>query len=103
MNHLSMPSTHSSTFSGITDGTDTYGRQPRVAKAAQEFEASLMKELLRPLQQQDGLFGGEKESDGSNDALNSFASDALAGAISSHGGFGIAKQIVEHLSGTKAT
>ena len=76
--------------------------QPRVAKAAQEFEASLMKELLRPLQQQEGLFGGEKENDGSNDALSSFASDALAGAISSHGGFGIARRIVEHLGDAKA-
>jgi Rod binding domain-containing protein len=103
MNHLSMPSTHSSAFPAIANETNAHERQPRVAKAAREFEASLMKELLQPLQQQDGLFGGEKESDGSNDALSSFASDALAGAISSHGGFGIAKQIVEHLSGTKAT
>jgi Rod binding domain-containing protein len=72
--------------------------EPRLAKAAQEFEASLMKELLRPMQQQSALFGTDEDSSGSNDALGSFASDALAGAISARGGFGIAHQIVEHLA-----
>lgn len=72
--------------------------EPRLAKAAQEFEACLMKELLRPMQQQSALFGKDEDSSGSNDALGSFASDALAGAISARGGFGIAHQIVEHIA-----
>jgi Rod binding domain-containing protein len=71
---------------------------PRLAKSAQEFEASLMKELLRPMQQQSALFGKDEDSSGSNDALGSFASDALAGAISARGGFGIAHQIIGHLA-----
>ena len=96
-----VPSTQASPPHSSSSSMDSAQHQPRVAKAAQEFEASLMKELLRPLQQQNGVFGGEQESEGSNDALSSFASDALAGAISSHGGFGIARQIVEHLGSAK--
>lgn len=92
-----LPTSHASPTHAAPSSASEHRPQPRVAKAAQEFEASLMKELLRPLQQS-GCSGGEMESDGSNDALNSFASDALAGAISSHGGFGIARQIVEHLT-----
>jgi flagellar protein FlgJ len=87
-----------STASPTHAATSESRPEPRLAKAAQEFEASLMKELLRPMQQQSALFGKDEDSSGSNDALGSFASDALAGAISARGGFGIAHQIVEHLA-----
>jgi peptidoglycan hydrolase FlgJ len=74
---------------------------PKLISAAHEFEASLMKEFIKPLQH-DSLFSedsaqGEEDSAGSADALMSFGAEAMAKAISEHGGFGIAKKILEHL------
>lgn len=75
------------------------GAQERKLKpAAHEFEASLMKEFLQPLQH-DALFddGSDQESSaGSDNALMSFGSEALAKAISERGGFGIASKIIDH-------
>ena len=76
----------------------TKGVDPRLAPAAHEFEASLMKEFLKPLEQ-DPLFGngtGERGADGSSGALMSFGTEALAQAISERGGFGIADKIMAH-------
>lgn len=78
---------------GVTD--------PRLKPAAHEFEACLMKEFLEPLQK-DPLTDGGKDgagSDGNDNALMSFGSEALARAISERGGFGIATRILEQLEG----
>ena len=73
---------------------------PKLNSAAHEFEASLMKEFLKPLEQ-DSLFAEDKPGDsddeqGSAGALMSFGSQAMAKAISEHGGFGIATKILDH-------
>jgi Rod binding domain-containing protein len=81
---------------GANTGTET---DPRLKPAAHEFEACLMKEFLKPLQR-DALFDDEKDSDsrsGSDNALMSFGSEALARAISDRGGFGIATKIIGQL------
>jgi|SRR5580658_4990416 flagellar protein FlgJ len=88
------------TFSNSMDRviSNSGSENPRLESAAHEFEASLMQELLKPLQH-DSLFstGEESEDDaGSNGALMSFGSQAMAKAISEHGGFGIAKKILDH-------
>lgn len=80
--------------------------QPRLVRAAHEFEAQMMKELLAPLSQSSGLVGDDADSDsGSAGALGSFATESLAQAISQHGGLGIAKELVQSLShsGTSGT
>lgn len=75
-------------------------REAKMVTAAHQFEASLMQELLRPLQQ-DSLFaeGGSAGGDGAGQggALMDFASEALGRAISEHGGLGIARKVLEHL------
>jgi len=80
------------------------GVSPRLKTAAHQFEASLMQELLKPLQH-DPLFAPDSSSgagdaggddQGSAGALMSFGSEALAQAISEHGGFGIATKILDH-------
>jgi Rod binding domain-containing protein len=79
------------------------GPDPRLKPAAHEFEASLMQELLKPLQH-DPLFdsGTDAESaEGSDNALISFGSEALAKAISDRGGFGIADKILAHFAPQK--
>ena len=75
--------------------------QPRLVKAAHEFEAAMMKELLAPLQAAHDPLGGDEDEVGSNSALGSFAGEALGKAISEHGGFGIARSILhQHTSGS---
>jgi Rod binding domain-containing protein len=76
--------------------------QPRLVRAAHEFEGQMMKELLKPMTGGDALTGAEDgDSDsgaGSEGALGEFASEALGQALSQRGGFGIADKIVKELS-----
>jgi Rod binding domain-containing protein len=71
---------------------------PRLRPAAREFEASMMKELLEPMQH-DALFSDEDgtASDGGMDTLASLRSQSLAEAIANHGGFGIANRVLEQI------
>jgi len=73
--------------------------QPRLVRAAHEFEAQMMKELLKPMTGTDALTGeAESSSAGSGGALGEFASEALGRALSERGGFGIANGIVKQLT-----
>ena len=67
--------------------------QPRLVEAAHEFEAQLMKELLRPM-----MNGDDDDETGSCSALRDFAGEILGGALSRGGGFGIAGNILHSLS-----
>ena len=74
---------------------------PRLVKAAHEFEAQMMKELLKPMTGKDALTGEDQDDGGdanANGALGEFASEALGQALSQRGGFGIADRIVRDLS-----
>jgi len=75
--------------------------QPRLVKAAHEFEAQMMKELLKPLNSSTSITGDEDDS-GSNGALGEYAQEALGRAMSDRGGLGIAHQIIQHLSGNQS-
>jgi len=89
---------------------------PKLVAAAHQFEASLMSELLKPLNSGD-VFGGDGGGDGGDDggggtgigadglaasadgsagALMGFASEALAKALSDRGGLGIARRVLDH-------
>jgi peptidoglycan hydrolase FlgJ len=70
-------------------------KQAKLVDAAQQFEATMLQELLKPLQHGQSSWGGEEQSDDSaSDTISSFGTEAIAKAISKGGGFGIAKQIV---------
>ncbi len=70
--------------------------QPRLVRAAHEFEAQMMKELLKPMTEASALCA---DADGSETGvLGEFATESLAGALSAGGGFGIADRIVHSLS-----
>jgi Rod binding domain-containing protein len=85
---------------------------PKLVKAAHEFEAQMMKELLQPMtganSDVDALSGDADESgdsglalgsgSGSGGALADFASQALGEALSERGGFGIADKIIHQLT-----
>ncbi len=78
------------------------GPQPRLVRAAHEFEGQMMKELMKPMTGGDALTGAEDDDSdsgaGSGGALGEFASEALGQALSERGGFGIADRIVRELS-----
>ncbi len=78
---------------------------PKLVRAAHEFEAQMMKELLQPMTADDPLSGDDDgaglalgSGSGSGGALSDFASEALGQALSQRGGFGIADMIVRELT-----
>jgi flagellar protein FlgJ len=74
-------------------------KQAKLVDAAQQFEAAMLQELLKPLQHGQDSWGGEVKSDDSaSDTISSFGAEAMAKAISKGGGFGIAKQIVSKVT-----
>jgi len=87
------------TMGPTTPATSQATPQPRLVRAAHEFEAQMMKELLKPMTNSDALTGDEDSSSaGSTGALGEYASEALGRALSEQGGFGIANRIVKDLS-----
>lgn len=85
-----------------TSGAAAQTKNPKLERSAHEFEASLMAELLKPLQESDGLTGEESDRGaGSEGALSGFASESLARAISDRGGFGIADRILHQFESTR--
>lgn len=74
-------------------------KQAKLDDAAQQFEATMLQELLKPLQHGHSSWGGEESSDDTaSDTISSFGTEAMAKAISEGGGFGIAKQIVSKVT-----
>lgn len=74
-------------------------KQAKLIDAAQQFEATMLQELLKPMQHGQDSWGGEEKSDDSaSDTMSSFGTEAIAKAISKGGGFGIAKQIVSKVT-----
>jgi len=74
-------------------------KQAKLDDAAQQFEATMLQELLKPLQYGQNSWGGEESSDDTaSDTISSFGTEAIAKAISQAGGFGIAKQIVSKVT-----
>ena len=77
-----------------TGAQDASAPLPRLVSAAHEFEGQMLKELLKPMTESDGLGG----SDTGSQILGEFGSEALGKALSEQGGFGIARQIIAQLS-----
>ena len=74
-------------------------KQAKLLDAAQQFEATMLQELLKPMQHGQSSWGGEEKGDDTaSDTMSSFGTEAIAKAISKGGGFGIAKQIVSKVS-----
>src|ERR1700733_10738994 len=74
-------------------------KQAKLVDAAQQFEATMLQELLKPMQHGQDSWGGEEKSDDSgSDTISSLGTEAIAKAISKGGGFGIAKQIVSKVT-----
>jgi len=87
------------TTGATSANSSTRTPQPRLVKAAQEFEAQMMQELLKPMTAGNGLDGEESDTaSGSGGALGAYATEAFARGLSEHGGFGIATSIERQLT-----
>jgi peptidoglycan hydrolase FlgJ len=69
----------------------------RVSKAARDFEAILLRSLLEPLQKSFSKIAGEADSAGQED-YQYMGTEALASAMVSSGGLGIADMITKQLT-----
>ncbi|MDR3723816.1 MAG: hypothetical protein P4K83_04930 [Terracidiphilus sp.] len=78
----------------ITDRT----LSPRLVKASQDFEAMMLKDLLKPLTSEATGGDDDDSGSGSGSALGEYASEALGRALSQQGGFGLATRIQNDLS-----
>jgi Rod binding domain-containing protein len=82
----------------LADPTNQMQKRSKLVDAAQQFEASMLQELLKPMQSSQNSWGGDEDSaDSSLDTIRSFGTEAVAKAISQAGGFGIAKQVVAEI------
>jgi peptidoglycan hydrolase FlgJ len=70
----------------------------RLEDAAQQFEAMLMQEILKPMHKGEDSGDGEKSDDSASDTISGFGAEALAKAVSRNGGIGIARQVVRQVS-----
>jgi Rod binding domain-containing protein len=74
-------------------GADT--KTAKLVNAAQEFEAMMLNEMLKPLHFGSGVEDGSEESaGGAAETIRGMGTDALGKALASHGGLGIARKIV---------
>jgi Rod binding domain-containing protein len=90
----------------------TGGIDPRLKPAAHAFEASLIQELLKPMQH-DPLFSDSSAESGAGglagglggggmDTMSSLGTQALAQAIADRGGLGIATEVLKKVQAEKA-
>ena len=70
----------------------------KLVDAAQQFEAMLMQEMLKPMRKGEDSWGEDKDNDSASDTISSFGTEAVAKAISKGGGLGIAKQVIRQVT-----
>lgn len=81
---------------GVDQGVRDHSR---LVDAAQQFEALMLQELLKPMSSTENKWDtGEQEGDKSMDTMTSYGTEAVAKAIVRGGGLGIAKKVVEQVS-----
>ena len=85
------------TLTTTSPGTISDRQAARLKESAQQFEAMMLGEVLKPLHFGQAP-GAEPDEGGANETLGSYGSEALAKAISARGGFGIANRIIRQVS-----
>ena len=83
--------------------TDSGKASPRLQSAAHEFEAALLAELLKPMRERAEFSSSQGEDDSDSDgSMREFGTEAMAQALSEHGGLGIAKLVLAKLAPLEA-
>jgi len=89
----------------VGDAADSVTPSPRLERASHQFEASMLQELLKPMQQQSGLFkdgGDDDDSSDSESSLREYGAEVMARALSEQGGLGISKMVLTKLAPIEA-
>jgi peptidoglycan hydrolase FlgJ len=88
----------STASSPVAAGLDVQ-KQAKLVDAAQQFEAMMLQEMLKPMRGGKDSWGGDdkSDSDSASDTISSFGTEAFAKAISKGGGFGIARQVISQV------
>jgi flagellar protein FlgJ len=88
----------SAASSQVVPGLDVQ-KQAKLVDAAQQFEAMMLQEMLKPMRGGKDSWGGDdkSDSDSASDTISSFGTEAFAKAISKGGGFGIARQVISQV------
>jgi Rod binding domain-containing protein len=73
---------------------------PKLAKAAQEFEAILLSQWLEKMQQT--FSSSDEAKDPAHDTLASLGTQAVATALAARGGIGIGTMLLRQLKGSPA-
>jgi peptidoglycan hydrolase FlgJ len=75
-------------------------KQAKLTDAAQQFEAMMLQEMLKPMRKEQSSWGDDEssEDDSASDTISSFGAEAFAKAISKEGGFGIAKKVISQVN-----
>ena len=77
-------------------------RTAKLTDGAHQFEAMMLQQMLKPLKFGDAPGDGEDEEGGASGTLQSYGTEALAKAIASQGGFGIARKIIQQVTAEDA-
>jgi peptidoglycan hydrolase FlgJ len=74
-------------------------KQAKLTDAAQQFEAMMLQEMLKPMRKEQSSWGDDDngEGDSASDTISSFGAEAFAKALSKEGGFGIAKKVISQV------
>ncbi len=90
-------------LSTLADNTpaDTV-RTAKLTDGAHQFEAMMLQQMLKPLKFGDAPGANEEDEAGANGTLQSYGTEALAKAIASQGGFGIARKIIQQVTAEDA-
>jgi peptidoglycan hydrolase FlgJ len=78
---------------------------PRLEKASHQFEASMLQELLKPMQEHSGFSDKDENDDSgadSNSSLLEYGTEVMANALSERGGLGISKMVLAKLAPVEA-
>lgn len=75
-------------------------RHSRLVQAAQQFEAAMLGELMKPLASSSAI--GDEDGGGSTNALQSYGVESMAGALARSGALGFATRIVRAVEGSAA-
>jgi len=93
-------------MSSVGDAGDPITPSPRLEKASHQFEASMLQELLKPMQEHSGLSDKDDDEDDdsadSNSALREYGTEVMAQALSERGGLGISKMVLAKLAPVEA-
>lgn len=78
--------------------TDSHKPDPKLVDGARQFEAMMLQKLLKPLQFGASPDNGEESAGGAGETVRSFGTEAIAKAIATRGGFGVAREIVRQVT-----